>query len=86
MEALEPHPLALLLHIASRFSQGDTALISASMQGHAEAVRILLAAGAACECQGAGESAPRIPCSTVAAGIGQRVNGPDRRVVSEGTT
>jgi len=46
MEALEPHLLALLPYIASRFSQGDTALISASEQGHAEAVRILLAAGA----------------------------------------
>ena len=33
-------------HIAPLFSQGDTALVSASLQGHAEAVRILLAAGA----------------------------------------
>ena len=46
MGALEPHPLALLPCIAPRFSQGGTALNLASVQGHAEAVRILLAAGA----------------------------------------
>ena len=46
MGAPDPHPLALLPHIASRFSQGNTALILASYRGHAEAVRILLAAGA----------------------------------------
>jgi len=46
MEALEPHPSHCYRTLAPRFSQDDTALISASEQGHAEAVRILLAAGA----------------------------------------
>ena len=41
-----PYPVAVLLHTATHFSQGDTALIYASSRGHAEAVRILLAAGA----------------------------------------
>jgi len=61
-------PLALLPHIASRFSQGDTALISASYARPCRGRPHPPGCGCRCECQGAGESAPRIPCSTVAAG------------------
>jgi len=65
--------LALLPHIASRLSQGDTALISASYARPCRGRPHPPGCGCRCECQGAGESAPRIPCSTVAAGIGQAV-------------
>jgi len=60
MEALEPHPLALLPHLASRFSQGDTALISASDARPCRGRPHPPGCGCRCECQGAGESAPRI--------------------------
>ena len=46
MRVLEPHPLHCYCTMHLAFSQGDTALIYASDEGHVEAVRILLAAGA----------------------------------------